>query len=907
MDDERRPDPDVLLRKVQAEEARRTRARLRIYFGYSPGVGKTYTMLEVARLLRADGADVVVGCVETHGRPETAALLEGLEALPRRAVEHHGTLQQEFDLDAALARKPKVLLLDELAHANAAGSRHPKRWQDAIELLESGIDVWTTLNVQHVESLNDVVAQITFVRVRETVPDAVLDRADELELVDLPPDQLLARLGEGKVHLPEQARRAADNFFRRGNLLALRELALRRTAERVDVDVAAYRHQHEIRSTWAAGERILVCVGPSPTSASLLRGGRRMAAGLRAPWVAAYVEAPGAFALTGPDRDRLQANLRLAESLGGEVVRLTGASASGEILRYAREHNVTRIVVGKPTHRRWRDVLRGSFVSELVRGSGTIEVHFIAGDEGGAEDSPARRGTAARRVDWLGYGTAAAGVAAISGLGVGLRDVLSLPDVAVLFLLLIMVVAMRFGRWPALAASALSVAAYDFCFVPPFYTMSVHDARHFLTFAMMFAVGLVISALADRLRRQERAARAREARTAALHALSRELVGATDARQVARIAARQAGAALGGEAAVLLPDGPGGTAAGFVAEGTLRPGEDVLSVARWAFEHARPAGRGTDTLPASPAICFPLLSGTRTLGVLAVRSPAHPPDDPESRSHIDAFLRQTTLALERARFEEEAQAAALRARTEEMRSSLLSAVSHDLRTPLAAITGAATTLRDDPDRLGSRQRRELTETICGEAERMGRLIGNLLDMMRLESGRVSPRREWVPLEDVVGSALGRLESRLEGRDVRTDLPDDLPLVSIDPVLFEQLFVNLLENAARHTPREARIELLARVGDGRLEVEVADRGPGLPAGEEERVFEKFHRGPHAGAGGVGLGLPICRAIAEAHGGTIAAANREGGGASFRIVIPAGVGSAGGPDPGGLPDMLPEAKA
>jgi two-component system sensor histidine kinase KdpD len=886
-EEQHRPDPDALLAQVEAAEARRARARLKIFFGYAAGVGKTYTMLEAARREKAEGADLVVGIVETHGRAETAALLEGLEVVPRRAVAHRGTTLEELDLDAVLARRPAVVLVDELAHSNAPGGRHPKRWQDVMELLEAGVEVHTTLNVQHVESLNDVVAQISWVRVRETVPDAVLERADEIELVDLTPEELLERLREGKVYVPGQAARAVERFFRRGNLLALRELALRRTAEQVDAEVRAYRREQGITATWPAAERIMVCVGPSPSSARLIRAARRMAAGLRAPWVAVTAEGPGAYPLTPGARERLQGHLRLAESLGAEVVRLTGKRISTAVLRYAREHNVTRIVLGKPTHRRWRDLLRvrGSLVDEVVRGSGEIEVHFVSTVDPDAPRPEARARPARPAGSWRAHLGAAGLVGAITAMGMTVRGSLSQADVVALYLLAIMLAAVRLGRRPSLVAAALSVAAYDFCFVPPYYTFTVEHARHVLTFAMMFGVGLVISSLVARLRQQEHDARIREERTATLYALSRELVAARDAEQSARISADHASKVFGGDAAILLPDESGALEVAAASHGAPRLDGSEMAVARWAFDRGRPAGVGTDTLPGTGVSCVPLQAGSLLLGVLALR-PAAGVRDPEHDGFIDAFVRQVSLALGRARAAEEARAATRRVQREEIRSALLSAVSHDLRTPLASITGAGTALREGSRLFSAEQQAELVETICVEAERMERLVGNVLDMVRIESGGLSPRREWVPLEEVVGSALDRLAPRLKGRDVGLALPPELPFLSVDPVLLVQVFVNLIDNALKYAPGDVPIEIEARALDGAVEIDVADRGPGITPGEEERVFEKFFRGDRAGtsAGGVGLGLPICRGIVAAHGGTIAARARDGGGALFRIRLP-----------------------
>jgi len=878
-----RPNPDSLLRRVQAEEARDARTILKVFFGYAPGVGKTYKMLESALRLKAQGVDVAVGCVETHGRPETAALLEGLEILPRREVAYRGTTLAEFDLDRALARKPKVLLLDELAHTNAPGSRHKKRWQDVLELLESGIEVHTTLNVQHIESLNDVVSQITYVRVRETVPDSILERADEIELVDLPPEELLERLRAGKVYIPEQARKAVDHFFRRGNLLALRELTLRRAAERIDVDLRSHRQAHDIKTTWPTAERILVCVGASPSSARILRSARRMAAGLRAEWVAAYVDAPDAHRATKADRERLRSHLRLAESMGAEAVRLVGEKVSDEILRYAREHNITRIVVGKPTHASWKDLIKGSIVNNLVRDSGDIEVNFIAGDEAPPR-APAQARPTHQRFNRVGVGMAGLLVAAATGLGLLCRLLLGQVDLVMVFLLIIMLVAYRYGRTPSLVASGLSVVAYDFFFVPPFYSVSVESGRHVLTFLMMFGVGIVISSLTSRLRGQERGARIRETRTSALYSLSRELAAAKDESAAAEAAAVHGSKAFGGEAVVLVA----GATNALSIKGASRPGlelsEEELSVARWVVEHGHSAGHGTETLPGSRVTCIPIQAGAKTLGALGVLKPSLELLDVENRSFLEAFVRQVALALERARLVEDAKTASLRIRTEEMRSALLSAVSHDLRTPLGAITGASTALRDDQGRLGPEQRADLYDTICTEAERMDRLVGNILDMVRLESGGIVPKREWVPLEETVGSALSRLETKLGAREIRVNLPPTMPLLSVDPVLFEQVFVNLFENVIKHCSADTPIEITARVEDKTFKIEIADRGPGLPAGAESQVFEKFYRGPGVRAGGVGLGLSICRGIIMAHGGTISAENRTGGGALFRIALP-----------------------
>ncbi len=879
-----RPDPDALLRRMQQEEAREKRGKLKIFFGFAPGVGKTYRMLQVARdLVTEQHLDVVVGVVEDHRRIETARLVLGLELLPRRKVEYRGHTLDEFDLDAALARKPKLLLVDELAHTNAAGSRHPKRWQDVEELLAAGIDVFTTMNVQHVESLNDVIAQISRIQVRETVPDSVLDRADAIELIDIAPEELLERLKEGKVYLPDQAKRATQHFFQRGNLLALRELALRRTAQHVDEDVRAFREQEGVAATWPAGERILVCVGPAPSSGRLIRAGARMAAGLRCPWVASSVESTAMRPMSDADRKQLEAHLRVAEALGATVTQLSGPSVSGVLLDYARKHNVTRLIIGKPTHSRFWDRVQGSLLDEVVRGSGDIDIHVISGDTS-SEAPPRAEQSLERHAPARHYVLAALLVAGALGLALALRAVLNLPDFEMLFLLAVMMAAMWFGRGPSLLAAALGVASYDFFFVPPVLSFSIDDRRYLLTFGMMFAVSFAMSELTGRLRRQQREAQAREERTAVLYALAKELASVDEAKQIAAIAARHAADIFSAKSIVLNVIDSQLRELGAAPEGAQLDPKD-LGVAKWSFEHDALAGLGTDTLHGAAALCAPLRAGQSRLGVLAIVPLDKTALRSEQRAFLDVLCRQVAVSLERARLSEEAKHASLRARTEEMRSSLLSAVSHDLRTPLASITGAATSLRDDAN-LGSDTRGELIEAIVDQAERLERLVGNLLDMTRLESGVIALRRDWVPLDEMVSSALTRLESRLEARKVTVSIREDVPLLNVDPVLFEQVFVNLLENAEKYTPPGSPLEIEAHTDDDRVEIAFVDHGPGVPPGAETRIFEKFYRGPHVPAPGAGLGLAICKGIIEAHGGTIRAETRSSGGAAFRISIPRG---------------------
>jgi len=875
-----RPDPEALLARVKEEEARRRRGKLKVFFGAAAGVGKTYAMLEAAREQRADGVDVLIGYVETHGRAETEALLEGLEILPRRSVEYRGTTLPEFDLDGALSRRPSLILVDELAHTNAPGSRHAKRWQDVLELLDAGIDVYTTVNVQHVESLNDVVAKITGVVVRETVPDSVLEQADEVELIDLPPDDLLERFKDGKVYVPDQAQEAVRNFFRKGNLIALRELALRRTAERVDAQMRVYMHEHAIGKAWPTAERLLVCVSPGPESARLVRAAKRMADQLDAPWVAAYVETPAQLRLPAEVRDRVTQTLRLAEQLGAETVRLPGEKMSEAILAFAHDRNVTKIVVGKPRRRLWTRILIGSIVDALVQGSGDIDIFVISAErQQGVSPSLIRR--RAIPTDWAPYIWAMAVVALASGVAWLTLPFFELANLVMVYLLGIVVVATRYGRGPSLTASVLSVAALDFLFVAPVFTFAVSDVRYLFTFAVMLLVGLVTSSLAARIRMQAVAARQREERTAALYAMSRELASTRGVDQLLTIAVRHISEVFRSQVVVLLP-GAGGLVPSGGGQFALDSNE--LGVAKWVHEHHQPAGLGTATLPGAAALYLPLQAPRGPVGVLGVRpADAHALDAPDQLHQLETFANQTALAIERAQLADEAQQAQVRMETERLRNSLLSSVSHDLRTPLATITGAASTILESGSRLDAQTRQELLESVREEADRLNRLVQNLLEMTRLESGALQLRREWHPLEEVIGAALSRLGKELADRRVDTRVPPDLPLVPIDDVLVEQVLVNLLDNAAKYTPRESPIRIMATATDRAVTVEVADRGPGLPRGEEDKVFEKFHRGVEGGRG-VGLGLAIAQGIVKAHGGRIWAQNLPEGGVAFLFTLP-----------------------
>ncbi len=881
-----RLDPDELLRRIQEEERRTKRGKLVVFFGAAPGVGKTYAMLEAARTERDLKRDVVLGVVETHGRYDTGALVIGLEILPRRKVEHRGVALEEFDIDGALARKPGLILIDELAHTNAPGSRHTKRWQDVEELLDAGIDVYTTVNVQHIESLNDVVAQVTGVLVKETVPDRILEEASEIRLIDLPPDELLERLADGRVYVPEQARRAVESFFRKGNLIALRELALRRTAERVDAQMRMYRTEHGIQRVWPAGERVLVGVSPSPSSARLLRAARRMAGTLHAPWIAAYVETPASLRFSEADRARVLENLRLAERLGAETVTLIGESAAEETIRYAAAHNVTKLVVGKPTHARWRDTMGPSFLDQVVRSSGDIDVYVISGSEDGARGPVVRESSPKPPLRLRPY-VASAAIVAVSGLVAWLAFGRGrLADVVMIYLLGIVLAAMRFGYGPSLFASVLSVLAIDFIFVEPYYSFAVSDFQHVVTFGVMFVVAAVISRLTQRIREQAESARGREQRTASLYAMTRELASTRAVGNLTNVAVGHLNEIFNAEIAVFLH--ANGEELTNVATGAraFEPDEKDRGVVEWVRRNDKPAGLGTNTLPSASALYVPMRETHERIGVLGIR-PIDPRRfvDPEQRALLEVFAGQVASALERARLGEEAQETQIQMEAERLRSSLLSSVSHDLRTPLGVITGASSALLDAAGPADQAVRRDLALTIFEEAQRLNRLVRNLLDMTRLTSGAIKMKKEWQPIEEVVGAALTRMEEQLHGWDVKTALPKDLPLVPIDAVLIEQVLINLLENAAKYASVGTEIEIAAHQVESSVVVEVRDRGPGVPPEMLDKIFEKFYRLPREREGsGAGLGLAICRGIVQAHGGRIWAENREGGGAAFRFTIP-----------------------
>ena len=890
---ETRPDPDQLLAHVQAEEARAKRGRLRIFFGASAGVGKTYAMLEAAHNIRRNGTDVVVGYVEPHGRADTESLLEGLEQLAYLPVSYCGIIRREFDLDAALKRHPAVLLVDEFAHSNVTGGepapRHPKRWQDIQELLDAGINVWTTVNVQHLESLNDLVYQVTGVRQRETVPDQVFDEANDIELIDLPPDDLLARLKAGKVYVADEVATAVERFFRTPNLMALRELALRKVADRVEA--AARALPTDRARTRLAGDRVLVAVGPDEQAEQLVRAGKRMSDALDAAWTVVYVETPELLRLSDAERNRRIDVLRLAESLGAETVTLDGPSAAAVLLEYAQTRNATRVVVGSPKARGWRRWLRPSTPEHLIRNARTFDVITIAATE---ERTPQRKPAgmifpdeSARPVRWERYGWALGTTALCTGIAFAMYPRFELSNLVMVYLLGVTVAGLRFGRAPSLLTAALNVIAFDFFFVPPRYSMAISDAQYLVTFAVMLTIAFVIANLMASIRQQTRVAGARERRTALLYAMSRELVATRGIDALARVAVSHIAEVFQCQAAVLLPN----------ADGKLTYPRDVplerslhgadLAIAQWVLDHGRQAGLGTDTLPAAPALYVPLLEGGKPLGVLAV-APANARRIllPEQRHLLETFASQIGLAVERAQLAETAEGARLDAERESLRNTLLASISHDLRTPLAVIAGAGSALAQHGSTLDEKTRVNLARSVEGKAREMSELVSNVLDLMRFESGHIVLRRDWQTVDDLVGAALANLEFKLSHHPVELRIPADIPPVHVDASLIVQVFSNLFDNIAKYTPPGTPLHVSAMHDGIFVRVLVEDEGPGLPPGDPERLFDKFQRGSDEGTVvGVGLGLAICQAIIRAHGGEIEAHRREGGGARFELTLPA----------------------
>lgn len=889
-DSNQRPSPEALLEAARREEVRA--GRLMIFIGAAPGVGKTYTMLETARARKKDGYDVVVGIVETHGRRETAALLRGLEVIPRRTVDYKGRVVEEMDLDAIIARRPQIVLVDELAHTNAPDSRHPKRYLDVEELLQEGIDVYTTVNIQHIESLNDVVAQITRIRVRETVPDSIFDRADAVELVDLTPADLIQRLKEGKVYIPKQAERALNHFFSPANLTALRELAMRRTAARVEEQLLSEMQARAIPGPWAVGERILVCITEDPHAAGLVRYAKRTADRLRAPWMALTVETRRSLRLSEEERDRIADTLRLVERLGGEAVTIPGGSryVAEDIIAFARSQNITQIIVGKSERSRWFEILHGSVVHELLRRSGDIGVQVVGGEQLTKEIIPKKTVNTAKAqagLDPKPYAAAMLAVAASLAVSWTLRPWLGVESVDLVFLTAVMGIAIRYGLFPSLAASVAASLCYNFFFLPPIFTFTITDPINVAAFISFTVVAVIVSNIAARVRGQATIAIGRAATTEALYAFSRKLAGAGELDDVLWAAAYQIASMLKVSVVLLLPDGEElSVRAGYPPEDRLDQSD--LAAAAWAWKNERPAGRGADTLPGAQRLFLPMRTGEGVVGVVGIHSDKSGPLlTPDQRRLLDALSDQIALAIERVRLVDDIDRAKRTVETERLRAALLTSLSHDLKTPLAAILGAAGVLRELSDRLSGEERAELAGTIIDESERLNRFIANLLDMTKLEAGAIAAKTSSYDVGEIVGASLKRAAKIIAGHKVDVDLGPDSLSVTVDDVLLEQVLFNLLDNAAKYAPPDSTIRIRGWQDRGYVCLQVLDEGPGIPPEDLERIFDKFyrvHKGDQVRAG-TGLGLAISRGFVEIMHGTITAGNRtDRTGAIFTLTLP-----------------------
>jgi two-component system sensor histidine kinase KdpD len=879
---ERRPNPEELLKSVQEEERLAQRGKLKVYLGAAPGVGKTYMMLQDALAKRAQGLDVIVGVVESHGRQEIISLLNNFEILPRQEIDYRGNKIAEFDLDSALNRSTGLFLMDEMAHTNAPGLRHEKRWQDIKEMLDRGIDVYTTINVQHIESLSDLASQIIHARVKETVPDIMLETADTIELVDLPPEDLLKRLQDGKVYFPRQAELAAEHFFQKGNLIALRELALRFTAERVGAQVLLYRQGRGIRHVWPSRDKILVCVGSGPETTKVIRAARRMAASLQAKWIALRIDSPR-FPSTEEQHDRVIQNLRFAEKSGAETRIITGFDLAKDIINFARENNITKIIIWKRINSRWRDFLFGNLADDVMRISNEIDVYIITGED---NETPLERKTPLKQViPWKVYAMSLGMVALCTALDFILYPYLHVSNLIMVYLLGVTIVAL-FGRsGPSTVASVLSVLAYGFFFTPQTISFSLNDMQYFFTLIVMLLVTQVISHLTVLSRRQAQAASLAEHRTATLHRLSQQLATARGVDKLLDIGSRYMGEVFDSEVIVLLPEGNQ-----LMIRANYRT-DPVLSakeqgVAQWVYDLGQVAGLGTDTLPFSEAIYIPLLASHGSIGVLRVH-PAHSQQllAPEQMRLLEACVNQLASAIEVDRLEEQTKRAESQTSADPIGYALLQGVTRDLRTPLVAMMGAATTLMEMPDALDTAKIKKLGEDINLEAGQLNRLLNNLLQMTYLEAETVKLEKESHSLKEILQVVLKAENAKLGKRAVYTHIPNDLPKVPLAAVLIQEVFINLIDNAIKFTPPESPIEIAAYVEKDHIVVSVADHGPGIAVDEMPKLFEKFYRGRMLTTErGLGLGLAICKSIIKAHGGEIWAVNRKEGGTAFRFTLP-----------------------
>jgi two-component system, OmpR family, sensor histidine kinase KdpD len=873
-----RPDPDSLLHALKKEEEQATRGKLKIFFGMSAGVGKTYEMLTAAHRARTRGLDVVIGIVETHGRPETGALLAGLPALPRKVLTYKGTTLDEMDLDAIVARRPQLVLVDELAHSNVPGSRHTKRFQDVLEILDRGIDVYSTLNVQHLESRAGAVAQITGSIVRETVPDSVLDLADEVELIDIPPDDILKRLAEGKVYAPERSQQAIQNFFQKGNLTALREMSLRVTAERVDHQLREYMQSKRIAGPWKSGQRLLLGVSCSPHSVPLIRWARRMSYAMDASWIAVHVET--SRSLSGREREQLAANIKLAGELGAEILTTADEDVAEALVRVAREQNATQLIVGKP--RRGYSV-RKTLLDRVMAESGDLDVYVVGGDDMRSASSTLRFPRLHSRP--AHYAAAAAIVCGVAALSYPVHWTIGYQTVSLILLLTVALLSLKLGAGPVLLGAAISALVWNYFFIPPQFTFAIKSGQDILMFFSYFAIAAIAGTLTARIRAREMAVRMREERATALYSLTRDLSNAQNQDDVARTAASNIHKYFTADVALFLSDADGEVFTSAHPASTFPLDEKEFGVAAWVYWNEKKAGKFTDTLPFATATYYPMSGPRYPLGVIGVRLADKERLTLEQERLLENFIRQIASSLEREQLNEMAKKSIASVEAERLYKTLFNSISHELRTPIAAIVSASEGLLDQTTSSREEIRRDLAGEVHTAAERLDRLVENLLDMTRLESGRIAPRRDWCDMRDLISASLRKLERELAGHRVTVSVPDDFPLVKLDFGLVEQAITNLLHNASLYTPAGTEVRIGVTQKDRNCIITIEDRGPGFTREALARLFEKFYRVPGTHAGGTGLGLSIVRGYVEASGGTVTAGNAPEGGAIFTITLPA----------------------
>lgn len=884
MSDDQRPNPDELLKAVKAQESAPHRGRLRLFLGMSAGVGKTYAMLKAAHAQQAEGRQVLVGVIETHGRSETAALLEGLDLLERRKLDYKGTKLDEMDLDAILNRRPDLVLVDELAHSNIPGSRHPKRYQDVLEILDQGIDVYSTLNIQHLESRKESVEAIAQISIRETVPDSILDRASQVELVDIAPSELLKRLSEGKVYLGDKAQRAADHFFKEDRLTALREIALRLTAERVDQDLQRFGDMRAGKSPWQTNERLLVAISHSPHSESLIRATRRLAYNLEAPWIAVHVET--GLHLGDEDQAQLSRNIQLARELGAEVITTSDLNLAGALRRIARQKNVTQMVVGRPVRRFLRDHLSGgTLLDRMVLESPEIDVHVIRHRSAQAPRAWWKRGLQGFTGP-LPYWNTFWFLAGIAFLSAMVEPVIGYRAVAFFFLLGVLTVGMVSTMGPVLFAAALSALGWNFFFIPPRLTFAISTTEDAFMSLAFVLVAAIVGVLTNRIRGHERMLREREERTNLLYEISQDLVSSRDQNDSLVKSNERLGRLLGGDVGVFLREQSGKLERGTGAAHAILISDKEFAVAEWALNAGRKAGWSTDTLAQSDSLYLPMQASESPVGILAFRPHRRRPLSLEQENLLHAIARQLAVALEKTYFEDKVRATRQLEESEKLHQTLLSSISHELRTPLTVVMGAATALHDESMPKDHSFIKSVAGELISASDRLNRVIENLLDMTRLNSGLLAPKLEWQDVRDLFGVVQQKMAPQLNGHSVRTDVPDDLPLVMMDFRLLEHALSNLVMNAVLYTPSPSEIFLGARVQHGRLKMTVRDQGPGIPESSLPHLFNKFYRVPGTPAGGTGLGLSIVQGIAQAHRGEVRAENASPGGAIFTIDIPVG---------------------